>query len=287
MIIPEYLFIQSPRDLRRATALADLEQMAQRVSQVPGVASVRGITRPTGESLEQAKLSWQAGEVGKKLDEGARRIVDNTGDLDRLAGGANELAGKLGDVRTQVNQAVSAAGGLVDALGYLQNVFGGNRALGELEGARKLISSMRELGDAIGANADFVANNSDWAGPVLGALNNSPMCSAEPACVNARNELSGWSQPATMERSARYPSWLDSCGQRKPCRRWQQRYPGYGGHFRPSSALWVRWGWAVRAACGRRSTCCNRVPTVLPTAAANWPTVYSNWSTRSKGWVSG
>ncbi|WP_231614191.1 RND family transporter [Mycobacterium nebraskense] len=189
LIIPEYLFIQSPQDLRTAKALADLEQMAQRVSQVPGVAMVRGITRPTGQSLEQAKTSWQVGEVGDKLDAGSRQIVDHTGDLDRLAGGANLMAGKLGDVRTQVNQAVSAVGGMVDALATLQNIFGGNRALAELEGAERLVNGMRSLGDAIGANANFVANNSDWANPVLGALDNSPMCGAEPACVNAREEL--------------------------------------------------------------------------------------------------
>jgi putative drug exporter of the RND superfamily len=189
LIIPEYLVIESPHDLRTAKALADLEQMVQRVSQVRGVARVRGITRPTGESLEQAKTSWQAGEVGNKLGEGSRQIVDHTGDLDKLAGGANVMAGKLGEVRTQVNQAVSAVSGLVDALGYLQDVFGGNRALGELEGAEKLVSNMRRLGDAIGANANFVANNSDWARPVQRALDNSPMCSAEPACVNARTEL--------------------------------------------------------------------------------------------------
>ncbi|CAM3223952.1 RND family transporter [Mycobacterium colombiense] len=189
LIIPEYLVIQSPHDLRTPRALADLEQMAQRVSQVPGVASVRGITRPTGQSLEQARTSWQAGEVGDKLDQGSRQITDHTGDLDKLAGGANLMAGKLSDVRTQVNQAVSAVSGVVDALGFLQNAFGGNRALAELDGAEKLVSGMRSLGDAIGANSNFVANNSEWAAPVLGALDNSPMCSAEPACVNARTEL--------------------------------------------------------------------------------------------------
>ncbi|WP_082975812.1 RND family transporter [Mycobacterium sp. E2238] len=189
LIIPEYLFISSPQDLRTAKALADLEQMARRVSQVRGVAMVRGITRPTGQSLEQATTSWQAGEVGDKLGAGSRQIVDHTGDLDRLVGGANQMAGKLGDVRTQVNQAVSAVGGLVDALATLQNIFGGNRALAELEGAERLVNGMRSLGDAIGANANFVAENSDWANPVLGALDNSPMCSAEPACVNARGEL--------------------------------------------------------------------------------------------------
>ena len=43
--------------------------MAQRVSQLPGIEMVRGITRPTGESFEQAKASYQAGEVGSKLDD--------------------------------------------------------------------------------------------------------------------------------------------------------------------------------------------------------------------------
>ena len=55
--IPEYLFITSPQDLRTPQALADLEQMAQRVSQIPGIAMVRGVTRPTGESLEQARAT--------------------------------------------------------------------------------------------------------------------------------------------------------------------------------------------------------------------------------------
>jgi uncharacterized membrane protein YdfJ with MMPL/SSD domain len=46
--IPEYLLIQSPHDLRSPRALADLEQLAQRVSQIPGIAKIRGATRPTG-----------------------------------------------------------------------------------------------------------------------------------------------------------------------------------------------------------------------------------------------
>ena len=65
--IPQYLFIQSAHDLRTPRALADLEQMAQRVSQLPGIAMVRGVTRPTGESLEQARATYQAGQVGSQL----------------------------------------------------------------------------------------------------------------------------------------------------------------------------------------------------------------------------
>jgi RND superfamily putative drug exporter len=43
--IPQYLLIQSPQDLRTPRALADMEQMALRVSQVSGVAMVRGASR--------------------------------------------------------------------------------------------------------------------------------------------------------------------------------------------------------------------------------------------------
>ncbi len=65
-IIPQYLFIQSPHDLRTPKALADLEQMAQRVRQLPGIATVRGVTWPTGAPLEAASTTRQAGEVGQR-----------------------------------------------------------------------------------------------------------------------------------------------------------------------------------------------------------------------------
>ncbi len=44
-VIAEFLLIQSPRDMRTARGLADLEQMATRVAQMPGVTRVVGITR--------------------------------------------------------------------------------------------------------------------------------------------------------------------------------------------------------------------------------------------------
>ncbi len=189
LIIPEYLLVESPHDMRTPQGLADLEEMARRVSQVPGIASVRGITRPMGESLEQARATWQAGQIGSKLDEGSKLIGDRSGDLDKLAGGANLMAGELGKVRDQVNTALATAGGLVDALSFLQGLFGGNKMLGDLEGATQLVGSMRSLGDAIGANANFVANNTEWASPVLNALNTSPACDLDPGCASARTEL--------------------------------------------------------------------------------------------------
>ena len=65
--IPEYILIQSPRDLRTPQALADLEQMAQRVSQLPNIGLVSGITRPTGEVPQEFRATYQAGIVGDRL----------------------------------------------------------------------------------------------------------------------------------------------------------------------------------------------------------------------------
>jgi RND superfamily putative drug exporter len=187
--IPQYLFIQSPHDLRTPKGFADLEQMAQRVSQLPGVAMVRGVTRPTGESLEQARATHQAGEVGNKLNDASKVITDHTSDLNTLTNGANALAGNLGNVRGQVSQAISGVRGLVDALSSLQNQFGGGETLKEIDNAAKLVTSVRALGYAIGVNLTNAVDTFDWAGPVVTALDASPTCDADASCSRSRVQL--------------------------------------------------------------------------------------------------
>ncbi|MBY0442234.1 MAG: RND family transporter [Mycobacteriaceae bacterium] len=186
---PEVLFIQSSRDLRKPAALADLEQMANRVSQLPNIIMVRGLTRPTGEPLEQTKLSFQAGEVGGKLDDGAHQIKDHGGDLDKLANGANQLAGALADVKSQVNQAVASLSPLLGALSYMEGVMGSDKTLNDLDKMGKLAGNMRSLGDALSANLAGIEDIIGWASPLLAALNASPICSADPACVSSRADL--------------------------------------------------------------------------------------------------
>lgn len=187
--IPQYIFIRSPHDLRSPKALADLEQLAQRVSQLPGVVLVRGITRPTGETLEQAKMSYQAGEVGSKFGDASSQIANNTANLDKLSSGAKKLADTLGNVRGTVRQSMAAVTGLVGALGSIEGQFGGSRSLAEIDSAANLVTSMRGLGDSIGVNLSNVNEMFGWADPVLTALNSSPVCDADPACGNARVQL--------------------------------------------------------------------------------------------------
>lgn len=188
-VIPEYLVIQSPHDLRSPRALADLEQMAQRISQLPGIAMVRGITRPTGAPLEQAKVAYQAGEVGKQLGDGSAEIDRNSGDLGKLRSGADELADSLGDVRGEITTAITKARNLVGVLSNVQTVVGGNETLRNIDNATRLIGDMRSLGEAIGLNLTNMKNSFDWIVPVLGALNASPICDLDPGCANARIQL--------------------------------------------------------------------------------------------------
>jgi len=188
--IPQYLFIQSPIDLRTPEALADLEQMAQRISQIPGVAVVRGITRPTGESLEQARLSYQAGEVGIRMNDAANQIQSRSGDLDKLNQGSKQLATALGTVRGQVGQVIATVRGLVGTLSTIQGLLGGNKTFNDIENAAGLLDGMRSLGEAVGANSTNIADLFTWGEPVLNALNNNPVCDSDPACAQARNSLS-------------------------------------------------------------------------------------------------
>jgi RND superfamily putative drug exporter len=187
--VQQFLLVQSPHDLRTPDALADLEQMARRVSQLPGIAAVRGITRPTGEMLEQAKTTYQAGQVGDKLNEASSQIAGKDSDLDRLTGGANQLANTLGDVRGGVLQAVASIGGLADALTQMQNRFGGTNTLAQIDKAAKLVTNMQSLGNALGLNLAQVDDVYRWAAPMLDALNASPVCDANTDCGRSRDTL--------------------------------------------------------------------------------------------------
>jgi putative drug exporter of the RND superfamily len=51
--IPEYLVVQSPVDLRKPDALADLKRMEQRVKDMPDIATIRGAPPPTKKSTGQ------------------------------------------------------------------------------------------------------------------------------------------------------------------------------------------------------------------------------------------
>jgi putative drug exporter of the RND superfamily len=187
--IPEYILVQSPRDLRSPNALADLEQMASRVAQLPNVSLVSGITRPLGVVPPEFRATYQAGIVGDRLADGSNQIDQRTGDLSRLANGANSLADNLGTVRAQINQMAPSIQGLLDSFSSIKTKEGGDKLVSDVENAAKLVQAANRLGNAMGVNLAGVRDMFAWIGPVLTALQGNPVCNADASCSDTRNKF--------------------------------------------------------------------------------------------------
>ena len=195
---PQYVFINSPHDLRTTKALADLEQMAQRVSQLPDIDTVRGVTRPTGAPLEQATLSYQAGEIGNKLADATSKITDSTEARAQLTGGADKLADSLSTVRSQLTKMTGILDGLNKTMANVRE---------QLQSSQEFQDAQRELADvqATGQPDDAGAagapsqpprsgsqNFQDMVGmatDALDGLKNDPGCDTDPDCGQQRDRL--------------------------------------------------------------------------------------------------
>lgn len=184
--IPEYILIQSPHDLRTPRGMADLEQMASRVAQLPDVGLVSGISRPLGEVPPEFRATFQAGIVGTRLADGSTQIDQRSGDLNRLAAGANTLAGSLADVRTQINQIAPSLQSLVDTFSSVRTEYGGDKLVKDVATAAKLVQSINALSNAMGYNLSAVKNIFGWIDPVLAALQNNAVCDSNPSCAETR-----------------------------------------------------------------------------------------------------
>ncbi|OLP03731.1 hypothetical protein BVU76_04185 [Mycolicibacterium porcinum] len=184
--IPEYILIQSPHDLRTPRGLADLEQMASRVAQLPDVGLVSGISRPLGEVPAEFRATFQAGIVGTRLADGSQQIDQRSGDLNRLATGANTLASSLADVRAQINQIAPSLQSVVDTFSSARSEYGGEKLVKDVETAAKLVQSINALSNAMGYNLSAVKNIFGWIEPVLAALQNNAVCDNNPSCAETR-----------------------------------------------------------------------------------------------------
>lgn len=180
-LLPEYIYIHSPKDLRTPQALADMEQMAQRVAQLPNVAAVRGVTRPTGRPLDQAKISYQAGQVGSNLEGVSTQISSRTNDLDALSNGAHQLADSLAKVRDQINGASKSMTAMTSTLSQVQQQLAGSQAT-------QLLNSIQAYANNAGTQT-AMNNVANSAAPMLAALNNSSQCDADAACSAGRTSL--------------------------------------------------------------------------------------------------
>ncbi|MCB0948289.1 MAG: RND family transporter [Mycobacterium sp.] len=184
--IPQYILVQSPRDLRSPQALADLEQMASRIAQLPDISLVSGITRPLGEVPREFRATFQAGIVGARLADGSSQIGERTDDLNELTAGAGTLADSLGDVRAQVDDIAPTLASLIDTFSSVRAEYGGDKLVRDVATTAKLVDSVNKLGLSMGINFRAVRDMFAWIGPVLTALEGNRVCDANPSCVDTR-----------------------------------------------------------------------------------------------------
>ncbi|GAC56787.1 hypothetical protein GOHSU_13_00090 [Gordonia hirsuta DSM 44140 = NBRC 16056] len=187
--VSEFVLITSPRDMRTATALADLDQLAFRIAQLPGVTRVIGVTRPTGEKLEQAQLSWQNGEIGRSLGGAVSDGQSRSSDLTMLRDGAHRLAGALGQLRERVDtELVPLAESIGDVAGAAQS----------LRDYRPYLDTLTEIApgvDAVAGSAPDAAQAARAAERALRGLEpalpvlEAPYCLQITACAQLRTHL--------------------------------------------------------------------------------------------------
>ena len=187
--VPSYVLIRSPRSLLTPQALADMEQMAERISQLPDIERVNGMTRPLGSVPEEFRATYQAGLVGDRLSDGSSAITGNMDDLGRLSDGANTLALGLGDVRGQIGELATSIGGMVDAFSALKFEYSGDKLVKNVEIAAKLVNAINELGNSMGLTYTAARNTLGWVGPVLAALHGNVVCDLNPSCAETRGHF--------------------------------------------------------------------------------------------------
>lgn len=187
--VPSYVLIRSERNLRTPRALADMEQMAERITQLPDIAMVNGITRPLGQVPREFRATYQAGLVGDRLSDGSETIAENMDGLNRLSSGADTLASGLVDVRVEVNALATNIGDMVDAVAALKTHYSGDTLVKNVEVAAKLVNAVNELGNSMGLNYQAGRDLLGWVGPVLMALHGNVVCDLNPSCSETRGHF--------------------------------------------------------------------------------------------------
>ncbi|TCS93483.1 MMPL family transporter [Hazenella coriacea] len=124
--MPTTVYMKNDQPLDSVKSLAFLDQLHQRLTQIDGVESVFGPTRPTGERIDQLYINKQTEDVNKGLNQ-------STDGLDQISSGLSEASsriqgatsGDLNDVGKLVSGTDSARSGLGQIQDALTKIQGG------------------------------------------------------------------------------------------------------------------------------------------------------------------
>ena len=188
--IPQFILVENPVDMRTGRTLADLDEMASRIAQLPGVTKVSGVTRPDGVRLESAQLSWQNGEIGDKL---AGAVADGNArrdDLGKLTDGIDQLADGLTRLETTVRFALTP---VVDLLTRSQS--GDTLLQSSLPSLQQLSEKADNIDGAIQAGPGLrsFAEQAQTAifklDPAARSLKTALWCAVMPQCDQIRDQV--------------------------------------------------------------------------------------------------
>ncbi|CQD07741.1 MMPL domain-containing protein [Mycobacterium europaeum] len=186
-VINEFLLVQSGTDMRTARSLADLDALASRIAQLPGVTRVAGVTRPTGNRLDQAQLSWQNGQIGDKMANAVADGQAHRDDLDKLTNGADQLAAGLGRLDTTLRRALAPLTDLLSRTGE-QNLQGARALLQQLDATAPAVDQAARTGAGLRPLAQQAATAIAAIAPLVDNLDTSPWCATTPQCAQLRDE---------------------------------------------------------------------------------------------------
>ncbi|MBY9079943.1 MMPL family transporter [Paenibacillus sp. HN-1] len=133
---PATVVVKSDHTLDNSESLQALDELADKISKVDGVASVYTVTRPTGKKIDELYISDQTGELNSGLDEAATGI-------DKINGG-------LSSAEEQLNGTDSSS------LADVQKLIDGTSAM--KQGAAELQTAMNQVTQGINSGADGAKN---------------------------------------------------------------------------------------------------------------------------------
>ncbi len=111
--LPSTVVVKAGKPMDTPEGLAFLERAARELSAVDGVKTVRGATRPTGEEVDDFRVSRQVETLGDGLGQGGDGIA-------RIADGLAEAEQALGKSAPQLAAAVNGARQLADGAAELE-----------------------------------------------------------------------------------------------------------------------------------------------------------------------
>jgi RND superfamily putative drug exporter len=191
LLFPQYLLIRSDTDLRTSKGLADLEQMASRVAQLPGVTAVRGITRPDAHKLTEATLAWQIGQVGQRMDQAVGDSARYRNELDKFTDGLRLLKEAMSGLSpSDIDRLLTAAPAMVASAAEAKDALDKYRpVIDRLAASPALLDAadwtLARLDD-LSAKFDRV---SSLLAPVTRALEQAPWCTDIDQCAQLREQL--------------------------------------------------------------------------------------------------